>query len=190
MGQWIQLMGSTIISGYIIFIILNLNSTMSSTTSRYYQNSLNQRNAITIGQTVEYDFYKIGFNTSGNKILQADSSTLKFVCDLNNAGGSDTMTYSLSATGKVSNTPNPNDKLLYRQHNSGTSYSLGTVTRFYMQYYDSLLNNLSYTSLTSQTTRSTIRVIRAYIKTEIASQADKSYYPLEWQKDFKPRNMK
>ena len=190
MGQWIRLMGSTIIAGYIIFIILNLNSTMSSTTSRYYQNSMNQRNALTIGQTVEYDFYKMGYNISGNKILQADSSTLKFVSDLNNTGGTDTMTYSLSTTSKVTNTPNPNDKIIYRQHNSGTAYSLGVVTRFYMQYYDSLLNDLSYTSLTSQTIRSNIRVIRTYIRSEIASQVDNSYYPLEWQEDIKPRNLR
>jgi hypothetical protein len=189
MGQWIELMGSTLIAGYLIFIILTLNSGISATTSKYFQNSFNQRNAITTGQIIENDLYKIGYNTSGNKILQADSSTLQFVSDLDNDGVSDTITYTLSDTSAVNNTSNPNDKYLYRQRGKAKNVT-GIVTRFNLVYYDSLLNNLSYSSLTSQTTRGNIRVIKAYIKTEFASTTDISYYPMEWQKEFRPRSLK
>jgi hypothetical protein len=189
MDQWIELMGSIVIAGYIIFIILTLNSRISSTTFQYFQNSFNERNAVTVGQVIEYDFYKIGYKTSGNKILYADSSMIQFVSDLDNAGNSDTVTYSLSDTSALTNTTNPNDKILYRKRNQ-TKNITGIVTRFYLQYYDSLLNNLTYASLTNQTNRTNIRVIRAYIRTEFAAKADSSYYPMEWQKEFKPRNMR
>jgi len=189
MGQLIELIGATVIAGYIMFIILSLNISMNTTATRYFQNTFNHRNAVTVGQITEHDFYKIGLKASGNKILQADSSTIKFVSSLDNNGSVDTITYYLSNKSTLNSTANPNDMILYRKRNQITNTS-GIVSRFYLQYYDSLLNNLTYSSLTNQTYRTKIRVIRVYIKTELADPIDNSYYPMEWRKEFRPRNMK
>ncbi|MBX2975256.1 MAG: hypothetical protein KF721_03915 [Ignavibacteriaceae bacterium] len=189
MGQFIELIGSTIIAGFIILIIINLNIRMNSTAASFVQSSLNQRNAIAIGQILEYDFYKIGFKAGTNKIFQADSGRISFAASLNNDASIDTITYYLSSTSNLANTQNPNDRLLYRRVNQQLSYA-GIVTRFYIQYYDSLLNNLTYASLTTQANRNRIKVVKAYIRNELANQKDGTYSPVEWQKEFRPRNLR
>lgn len=188
MGQLIELLGSSVIASYIILIIFSLNMRMNDSASQYFQNTFNQRNAITAGQVIEYDFYKIGYKATGNKILQADSNAIKFVADIANNGTVDTITYYLSSKNILNTTTNPNDMLLYRRQNQ-TVNTTAIVSRFYLQYYDSLLNNLSYASLTNQTNRANIRIIRAYVKTELADQSDNSYSPMEWRKEFRPRGI-
>lgn len=189
MGQLIILMGSTVIAGYVMFIILSLNLRMNATASQYYENTFNQRNAVTAGQIIEHDLYKIGYKASGNKILQADSSQIKFVSDITNNGTVDTISYYLSNKNLLNTTANPNDMILYRKRNQ-TENTAAIVTRFYLQYYDSLLNKLTYASLSNQTIRTKIRLIRVYVKTEFADPIDNFYGPMEWQKEFRPRNMK
>lgn len=188
MGQLIELIGSTVIAGYIIFIILSLNLRITTTATEHFQNTYNQRNAVTAGQIIEYDFYKIGYKAAGNKILQADSNVVKFVSDLSNSGIVDTLTYYTSSKSVLNTSANPNDMILYRKRNQ-TVNTTAIVTRFYLQYYDALLNNLSYSSLADQAERSKIRVIRTYVKTEFADPINNSYGPMEWRKEFRPRNV-
>ncbi len=188
MSDLIELIGSTVIAGYVILIILALNLRVSSSATQYYQDTFNQQSAITAADIIEDDFYKIGFKATGAKIVRADSSLIKYASDYNNNGTMDTLTYYLSATSSMSSTTNPNDKLLYRKVNQ-TTYTAAIVTRFYMQYYDSLLNSLSYASLTSQSNLDRIRTIRVLIKTELADPIDNSYAPVEWRKEFRPRNL-
>ncbi|TSA26546.1 MAG: hypothetical protein D4R68_07095, partial [Ignavibacteriales bacterium] len=80
------------------------------------------------------------------------------------------------------------DKLLYRKVNQ-TVTTASVVTRFYMQYYDSLLNKLSYASLTNAATRANIRTIRVLVKSELADSVSANYSPVEWRKEYRPRNL-
>lgn len=188
MSDLIELIGSTVIAGYVILIVFALNAKVSSSASQYYQDTFNQQSAITSAQIIEDDFYKIGYKATGNKIVQADSSLIKYVSDYNDNGTIDTISYYLSNTSAMSSTTNPNDKLLYRKINQNV-YTSAIVTRFYLQYFDSVLNNLSYASLTSMANLARIRTIRVLIRTELADPIDSSYAPVEWRKEFRPRNL-
>ncbi len=188
MSDLIELIGSTVIAGYVILIILALNLKVSSSATQYYHDTFNQQSAITAADIIEDDFYKIGFKAANVKIVQADSSFVKYITDYNNNGIMDTLSYYLSGTSSMSSTANPNDKLLYRKVNQNT-YTAAIVTRFYMQFYDSLLNNLSYASLTSPTNLARIRTIRVLIRTELADPIENSYAPVEWRKEFRPKNL-
>ena len=188
MSDLIELIGSTVIAGYVILIILALNLKVNTSATQYYQDTFNQRNAIAAADIIENDFYKIGFNASNTKILQADSSSIKYLSDYNNNGTVDTISYYLSGTNSMSSTTNPNDKLLYRKVNQ-TVQTASVIIRFYLQYYDASLNNLSYSSLTDPTNLAKIRTIRVLIRSELADQVNDSYSPVEWRKEFRPRNL-
>lgn len=188
MSDLIELLGSIVIGAYIVLIILALNMRMNTSATEFYQDTFNQRSVITAADILDYDFYKIGYKASSAKIVQADSSTIKYASDYDNNGTMDTISYYLSSTSAMSSTKNPRDKLLFRKVNQ-TVNTASVVTRFYIQYYDSLLNKFSYASLTNATNRANIRTIRILVKSELADSINTTYSPVEWRKEYRPRNL-
>lgn len=162
---------------------------MQNTSAEYLQNSITQSNAIQIGQIVESDFYKAGFKAANNKVLAADSVSITFRGDVNADGNPDTVNYYLSAKTAANFTANPNDMILYRKLNAGTSNMVAVVTAFRLAYYDTLGAGLSYSGLTTQTNRDKIKLIQIYIKSELAEQSQNSYSPVEWQEKIRPKNL-
>ena len=188
MSDLIELLGSIVIAAYIILIIIALNIRMNNSATQFYQDTFNQRSVISAADILDYDFYKIGYKASSAKIVQADSSTIKYATDYDNTGTIDTISYYLSSTSAMSSTKNPRDKLLYRKVNQ-TVTTASVVTRFYMQFYDSLLNKFSYASLTNPTNRANIRTIRVLVRSELADSVSANYSPVEWRKEYRPRNL-
>ena len=52
MSDLIELIGSTVIAGYVILIILALNLRVSSSATQYYQDTFNQQSAITAADII------------------------------------------------------------------------------------------------------------------------------------------
>lgn len=188
MSEIIKLIGANVIAGFVILIILSLNIRMSDSANQLYQDTFNQRSAITAAQVLEYDFYKIGYGVTSNKIIQADSSIIKYASDVDNNGTVDTLTYYTGSKTLLASTANPNDMPLYRRLNQ-TTYTVASVTRFNLTYYDSANTNLSYASLTGQATRSKIRTIQILVKTELPDSSSNFYSPVEWRKKIRPKNL-
>ena len=88
------------------------------------------------------DYTKI--TNPADVILFADSNKIEFIADLNDAGVLDTVEYYTGPTSELSNTPNPNDRLLYRVINNETPMgsNLG-VTEFKLIYQNALGDTLS-----------------------------------------------
>jgi len=82
MGQLLELLGASIIGGFIMLIGLALNMQISDSSREIFQSTYNQRSAITASQVIEYDLYKAGYAATGEKITQADSNAVKFRSDL------------------------------------------------------------------------------------------------------------
>ncbi len=188
MSEIIKLIGATVIAGFVILIIFSLNIRMSDSANQLYQDTFNQRNVITSAQILEYDFYKIGYNVAGNKIIQADSSIIKYLSDVDNNGTIDTVTYYTGSKTALSSTANPNDMELYRKLNQTIS-SISIVTRFNLSYYDSSNGNLPYASLTNQLNRAKIRTIRVLVKTELPDSSANLYSPIDWREKIRPKNL-
>ena len=142
----LDIIGSMIIGGILLSIAWRLSDTA---TEKTYNNSGDlslQQNLATIAQMLEYDFRKIGYSADWNKlpdptkaILYADSSSIKFLTDIDSDGNLDSIRYFLGPTSELTETENPRDRMLYRVLNDEVpgGSNLG-VTEFRMVYYDAL----------------------------------------------------
>ena len=140
----LDIAGSILIGAMLLGIILKLNNTASWS---IYSNAgeLNcQTNLTSMSMVLENDFRKIDYcsdNTNiqdpANAILAADTTSIKFISDLNKDGKMDTVYYYIGPATELSSTANPRDKILYRIVNNAAKLgSDAGITRFYIVYYD------------------------------------------------------
>ena len=146
----LDILGSIIIGGILMLIAWRLSE---AATEKTYNNSGElsmQQNLATVAQIIEHDFRKIGFCDNYNKIpdpskaiTYADTSSLKFLTDIDSDGNVDSIFYYLGPTSELLSTPNPRDRILYRIINNEAPMgsNLG-VTRFFMVYYDALNDSI------------------------------------------------
>ncbi len=188
MSSWIDVVGSFITGAIIILILANLNIYISSSTANNLYTNVVQQNLITTAEVLQYDFYKIGYHANSNRIIKADSNSIKFYADINNSGKNDIIYYYLGSTAGLSGTKNPNDRVLYKSINNAAGKPEGNVTNFKLTYYDSLGNQLSYSKLQSASIRNNIRTINIYLKVESPDPIDGVYQAAEWERRIFPRN--
>jgi len=156
----LDLIASTVVFGSLVLMAIRVNSSMVENMSTYSGDLMVQENLVEITKLLEYDFRKIGYCKDPTKlsdpsraIIYADSNHIKFFTDLPTGssasallgdGNLDTLEYYTGPTSEASNTPNPNDRLLYRVENGGTPHGVNLgVTVFDLEYYDALKNQLS-----------------------------------------------
>ena len=188
-------LGGIVVGGILILSIIGLNFQMNNASYEKFGQSTIQQTAISTMETIEYDFYKIGYRVSTEVIQVADSTTTKFKTDLitttypEGDGTEDIIEYSIGTEEDLNSTPNPNDKPLYRKVNSGQNELVGTVTEWKINYYDLLGNELAYSSLLDSTGRSAIRAIGLHAKFESPQQFDGRYQQFESDKLITPKNL-
>lgn len=145
----IDILGSTIMGGLLLIIVLRLNNTATEKTTNYGGELSLQQNLVTIAQIMEYDFRKMGYCKDWQKfpdptkaIAQATTNSIKFYADIDDNGSIDTISYYTG--GLLTATPNPRDIYFYRRVNSQppAAINLG-VTQFFMKYFDALGDTLS-----------------------------------------------
>ena len=100
----LNLIGSFIIGGLLLISILTLSTHLTSKSQSTIMSEIAQSNITEFGRVVEYDFNKIGYGV-GAKIISADSSSIRFLADLNNdlnnGGTIDSVNYSTIANGSL-----------------------------------------------------------------------------------------
>ena len=153
----LDIIGSVIIGGFILLILYRTNASATENTYNNGSDLIVQEDITTIVQILENDFRKIGYCEDWTKIpdptksiIYADSSSIKFLTDTQNNGTVDTLYYYLGPTSDLPNTPNPNDRILYRQvdDNPPQGISLG-VTEFNMLYFGALGDTLGFPIVTT-----------------------------------------
>ena len=153
----LDIIGSVIIGGFILLILYRTNASATENTYNNGSDLIVQEDITTIVQILENDFRKIGYCEDWTKIpdptksiIYADSSSIKFLTDIQNNGTVDTLYYYLGPTSDLPNTPNPNDRILYRQidDNPPQGISLG-VTEFNMLYFGALGDTLAFPIVTT-----------------------------------------
>lgn len=134
-----DLLGSFIIGGMLLVNILNMQGDANSQSGLYSITRIAQKNLVVSATILENDFRKMGYGVADPTgcIVQADTSRIVFLSDIDRNGSIDTVKYYLGPTSELSGTPNPKDRLLYRVINNEVpkSSNLG-ITRFYLQYFD------------------------------------------------------
>lgn len=140
----IDLVSSTIIGGLLLLILFRLNDATVENNYVYGGEAIAQSNLVEVVELVEHDFRKIGYCRDWKKIpdpsksiISATQNSIRFLTDENNDGNIDTIAYYLGPTSELTNTPNPNDRMLYRvlNNNQPQGANLG-VTQFDLNYYD------------------------------------------------------
>lgn len=188
MSYWLDLIGSYIIGGTVILMIVGLNVYISNSAADNLYTNIAQSNITTTNEIIHNDFYKIGYKVPGDKIVIADSNQIKFYSDIDNNGTIDSIYYYTGEISQLTSTQNPNDKLLYRVFNNSSALSSNAVVDFKLIYFDSTGANISYTSLLNQSGRNNIRNIQVFIRVESPVPVDGVYQAAEWQEKIIARN--
>ncbi|MFC2139209.1 hypothetical protein ACFLR4_00985 [Bacteroidota bacterium] len=163
MAFLLDVVGSFIIGGIVILLLITLNIEMTENSRRAFENTYLQRTAVSVSETLEWDFYKIGYNVHPDSasILWADSTSLTFCSDIDNTNDVDTMQYFIGDTTETAYSRNPNDYPLYRRAGGGEVSRICNVTSLTFVYFDESGDVLFPAQLAvSQAERDAIRSIR------------------------------
>ena len=178
----LDLLGSTIIGGLILLMLMNFNMFQSNTSISSNSELHMQQNAKTLAEILNHDFRKIGFNYDNTAFAQADSERISFYSDIDRNGSVDSVTYFLGSPSEVTSTTNPKDRILYRVVNIDTikGPSLG-LTKARFSYLDGVgAETATFTDI-------------AYVKAEIWIQSiepvDGEYLWTYWEMTINPRNL-
>ncbi len=186
--QW-DYIGSLVIGGIVIVIVLSISNTLTTTYHRT-RDLISQEAALHLVRILEHDLYKIGYLTPGVPVVEADSTRLRFTLDVDEDGIPDTLGYVLGDTAGLSQTTNPLDKPLYRALNNEepVGVAIGLVD-FSFAYFDTGGIRMEYDSLKAERHRATIRSIEVAFKVEPAEPIDTTYIPVVIRRLIRPRNL-
>ncbi len=191
MGYLLDIIGSTIIAGMVIMILMAVNINTTTSSAALLFTTIEQQKMTQVSEIIQYDFYKIGYLIPGEKIAIADSNEIKFYADIDNDTEIDSIHYYVGYTTDLSYTSNPNDKPLYRQRNwQDNLLAEIPVVDFNLSYYDSIGNSLDYSSLTSAAGRTLIKSIKIKITVESDELYADEYRTSEWKKKISPKNLR
>ncbi|MBK9099867.1 MAG: hypothetical protein IPM14_17540 [bacterium] len=148
----LDIIGSMVIAGILMVSIFRLQNSSTEDLYRGTGNLTAQTNLATIVQILENDFRRIGYCADWQQIpvpteaiLYADSTSIKYLTDMDQNGFIDTMHYYFDAATDIPGTPNPRDRYLYRvvDNETPTGVNLG-VTQFKMEFYNALGTKLNF----------------------------------------------
>jgi hypothetical protein len=148
----LDILGSIVVGGILMLSIARVNE---SSTEELYKGSGNlvaQTNLATVVQILETDFRKIGYcadwqqiPTPTEAILFADSTSIRYLTDVDSDGVVDTMLYFIDYLTDIPETPNPRDRFLYRVVNSEAPVGVNLgVTQFKLVFFDALGSLLTF----------------------------------------------
>jgi hypothetical protein len=182
MNVVLDLLGSTIIGGVIVLMLMNFNAFQSNTAISSDSELQMQQNAKTLAEIINHDFRKIGFNYDNTAFAQADSERISFYSDIDRNGSIDSVTYFLGNPSEVTSTTNPKDRILYRKVNNDTisGPSLG-LTKAKFSYLDGVG--------TVTSTFADIAYVRAELWIESIEPVDGEYLFTYWEMTINPRNL-
>ena len=195
MGQLLDILGATIIGGFIFLMIANSNLSISEFSDELLISTVTVSDAVESLEIIEFDLYKIGYAIDGKKIIVADSNQIKYYTDITSSsfpegnGTRDSIRYYFDTSTPLTATDNPYDYSLSRTVNNISSMQIGRVSNFTLSYFDSLGSELSYGSLSLESNRDKIRSINLLVQYQSAFAIDSNYKTIIWEKTIRPRNL-
>jgi hypothetical protein len=148
----LDILGSMIIGGVLMLNLATINNSAIENTYTGTGELTAQQNLAAIVQVLEHDFRKIGYCADWQQIpiptqaiLSADSTSIKFLTDVDSDSNVDTMHYYLGPASELLMTPNPRDRILYRVINSEVPVAVNLgVVQFSLNFFDVFRNPISF----------------------------------------------
>ena len=185
-----DIIGSIIIGGIILLMLLSFNSSVMEGSAVQTFNSIVQSNMTSLTDLIEYDFRKMGYRVGSihdSAIVYADSVRILMKGDMDNNHSVERVAYYLDPI-KKSGHVNPRSRVLYRQVNGAAAQTINLgITRFRMAYYDANDKLINENPVKSP---SQIRAIRLAINMESTSPYDTVYTGTTWERTIAPKNLK
>ncbi len=182
MNTMLDILGATIIGGLIFLLITNLNIYSSKTKFQSDTELTLQQNAKTLANLIESDLRKVGYNYTGNPLIDAEPTKFSFYADIDSNGTADSLTLTASDSTMLPETQNPSDRIYYRIVDGDTlkGAPLGLTKLIFL--YKNAMGNIT-TSLDS------IKYIEAEVWLESTTKIDTSYAKTYWEVTVNPRNL-
>jgi hypothetical protein len=131
MGVMIDIIGSTIIRGAIVLVILNLNISLNNALSEKTARATVKQKTVVPAQVMTDDIRLAGYGTAVKTFAIANADEVTFTADLDNDGTAETVHYYLGAAPSGST-----HHVLYRSINGGTGFELARdVDSLVFKYY-------------------------------------------------------
>ena len=135
------LVTSFIIAALLMLSIVSMNMRVSQSTQDISLHSMSQNHVSAISDLIQYDFPKIGYNSSGpinNPITVAEEDRIQFRANLTNdpdTSNVQTITWRLESD-VLAGSNNTNHRTLVREVDGDIQEINVGVTRFEIRYYD------------------------------------------------------
>lgn len=188
----VDMITSTVIFGVLALTIARVQSNINVTMYQNQFNVVTQTNAVEFARQIEWDFTKIGYHISGQKILLADSTQIQFRADLANKSVSNIVQYLVGDTSQCSFTMNKNDFPLFRIQDGRTVKQNWGLTHFRMTYYDDSDVKI-LTPITAASDLARIHSIKVSFELQsaepVVSMHDSTWAVVTWEKTIVPRNL-
>lgn len=190
----LDILGSALIAGFLLMIISHSNARMNETLFTTGNDLVVQEELVTLVQTIEEDFRRLGYCRDQLKIadpskavLQAGAASISFQTDVDNDGNVDTLSYYLGAVADLAVTRNPRDRILYRKVNGSGPMPMNIgLTLFDVHYFD--VNNNSIARPVASP--SAVHQIEIDIRLESTAPYDTTYSFAAWrQLRLRSRNL-
>ena len=188
MGIFLDIAGMLLVRATIIVIMVTVTVTMNDVLYfKIAKNSVQSDLHATI-EVLESDIRNAGYGvTVGTTFKNTDTLSLLFLADIDTNGTPDLIYYYLSDTSFLAASPNPNDKLLYRQVNNGLKQTVGVgVTQFQVHYY-TLLGDPTTDTLLVGSLEIQMDVEHGYLKSRYSPNINGDWFPAaHWRRRLFP----
>ena len=184
-ASFLKLVLSILVAGFMFLNIHRLTAGMNESSHEQVLDAINFQKANSVIQLLEFDLNRLGLgvNRQEYSILQAQPHLISFYSDFDENGVLEKVTYSLSDTSMANQTPNPNDKVLYRTIDSDPDQDLAMgVSRFDLKYMD--WHGYETTDLKQ------IKTIYVIVEVQSLAGYDDEYHTLFWHKMISPPNIR
>ena len=192
MSTFFDVIASTIVFGILALTVARVQNNINATMYENQFNFVTQTNAVELARQIEWDFSKIGHHVTGQKILWADSTGLRFYADLRNNSVINDITYLCGDTSALHGAKNPNSFPLYRRSGLQTVQQNWGLTYFRITYFDSAYQKIQ-TPITTLARIQAIKAIDVAFKIEssepVYSASDTTWAAVTWEKTIVPRNL-
>jgi len=136
MNELFDYISSVLMGGMLMINVFTANDVANETYSVYDGDMSVQEQLVTTVQVLEGEFRNMGYGVPETQrtVLQADSSSITFLLDVDRSGVVDTLHYFIGDVSEMSFTENEHDRYLYRTLNGSSTMKVGVVTIFSLRY--------------------------------------------------------